>query len=429
MMRSLLALFPALALNWPIKKIAAVAALLAGAGYLLISGGAISTQRAFIMLTVMFIAVLFDRPAISLRNLAMAATMIVILTPESVLSASFQMSFMAVMGLIAAYEALRAYGTGRPKSRYSQNIPHRIARWFATLLMATALTTVIASFFTGLPAAYHFNRVAPFGVLANVLALPMVTFLVMPMAVLAVALMPLELEAWPLWLMEWGLRWVTDIAEYVANLPHSNFTVPTLRLGSALLFGAALIWLCLWTGWLRLYAALPALLATLLVVNIDRPDVLIERTGKNVGYRAASGELVLAHTRRAKYSVGKWLLRDGDSAEFSDAVKRPGWTCSKHRCQAVVGTRKVAYLQDGATIPEECLDLQVLISQIPLRGACDNVPVRIDRFDLWRSGSHAIYFDANDTKIVTASSVRGRRPWTTRPIARRKIRLNPYARY
>ncbi|MGI9463850.1 MAG: ComEC/Rec2 family competence protein, partial [Aestuariivirgaceae bacterium] len=427
LVRSLLALSPAMALHLPIKKLAAIAALIAAAGYLLISGGAVSTQRAFIMLSVMFIAILFDRPAISLRNLAIAATVIVVSAPESVLSAGFQMSFMAVMGLIATYEALRERRSRQPKKAYSRALPQRIWRWITSRVLAIALTTLIASLFTGLPAAYHFNRVAPLGVIANLLALPVVSLLVMPMAVLATVLMPLGLEGWPLWLMGQGLHWVTGVAHWVTGLPGASFAAATLPAISAVCFGFAAVWLCLWTGRLRSLAAAPAAVGLLMSVNVDRPDILIERTGKNVAYRGAEGRLLLADARKAKYTARKWLLRDGDGAELADAVKRQGWRCGNDKCVAATAAHTIVYLQEGAIIPDGCFEANIVISQFPLRGACRNVPVRIDRFDLWRSGSHAIYFAAGGAKIVTTAGTRGQRPWTITPVARRKIRLDPYA--
>lgn len=425
LVRALLALWPGLTLNWSIKKLAAVAALTTGAGYLLLSGGAISTQRAYIMLFVMFVAVLFDRPAISLRNLAIAATLILLMTPEAVLSAGFQMSFLAVMGLIATYEALRGAKLNRQLRPYPTTRLGRLGRWLIRFLVATVTTTLIASVFTGLPAAYHFNRVAPLGVIANVLALPIVSFVVMPMAVFATVLMPLGLEAGPLWLMGEGLVWVTSIADWVANLPHASIAVPTLPPASAVCFALAAICLCLCHGRLRMTAVVPAVAGLLLAFTLNRPDILIERAGKNVAVRASHGLLVPASARRAKFVARKWLLTDGDDADLKDAASRPAWVCSDFRCVADIQDHKIVFLREGAIPPPHCWQAAVIIADYPLRGACSNVPIRIDRFDLWRSGAHALHLDANQPLIVTAAEMRGIRPWVTTPIARRKIQLVP----
>ena len=330
---------------------------------------------------------------------------------------------MAVMGLIATYEALRRRRMDRLKRRYPQNLPMRLVRWITMGIIATAMTTVIASTFTGLPAAYHFNRIAPLGVIANVLALPIVSLVVMPMAMLAVLAMPFGFEEWPLWAMGQGLRLITDIAGWVAGLPHANLAVATLPGISAWCLGFAAVWLCLWTGRLRLLSIVPVIAAILLSVSTERPDILIDRTGKNVAIRNDAGQLALAQSRRAKYAAQKWLLHDGDGAKPADAAQRPGWICSKHRCLAKLGARTVIYLKQGASVPAQCAGADILISEFPLRGACAEVRISIDRFDLWRHGAQAIFLGSGDPQIVTAADRRGRRPWTIKPIARRNIRL------
>lgn len=423
--RALFAALPGLPLRWPIKKFAAVAALLTGAAYLVLSGGAISTQRAYIMLSVMFIAVLFDRPAISLRNLAIAATAITLCTPEAVLSAGFQMSFLAVMGLVATYEALRDAKFRRRPGRYPKSLLGRAARWTLRFFVATATTTLIASVFTGLPAAYHFNRIAPLGLIANVLALPIVSLVIMPMAGLATVLMPVGLEAGPLWVMGKALGQVVTIAQWVAGLPHASIAVPKLPPVSGLCIAIAMIWWCLWRGKLRLFGAVPATAAVLLAFTLQQPDILIERAGKNVALRGDHGRLVPATDRRAKFVAAKWLLNDGDDADLRQAADRSGWICRNKTCEAVVKGRKLVFLRDGVNLPANCWQADILVSDFPLRGACRNVPVRIDRFDLWRNGAHAIRFDGADTHIVTAAQARGSRPWVTKPVARRKIQLVP----
>jgi competence protein ComEC len=217
LLRAGLALVPGLALNYPIKKWAACGTLVAGFGYLMISGWGVATQRAYVMLAVMCLAVLLDRPAFTMRNLAIAGIIVVLARPETVFTASFQMSFMAVMGLIAFYEAVSAWRREALRDVWPQSLAGRIAMWIGLSIFAMAATTIVASVFTSLPAAYHFNRVAPYSLLANLLALPIVTSLVMPAAVLAVAAMPLGLDWLPLQAMGAGIGWVAMIAHWVAE--------------------------------------------------------------------------------------------------------------------------------------------------------------------------------------------------------------------
>jgi competence protein ComEC len=422
LLRAGLALIPGLALNYPIKKWAACGTLVAGFAYLLISGWGVATQRAYVMLAVMCLAVLLDRPAFTMRNLALAGMIILLATPEAVLSASFQMSFLAVMGLIAFYEAVSSWRRAQLRNWWPHTLPGRIAMALALSVFAMTATTIVASVFTSLPAAYHFNRVAPYSLLANLLALPIVTSIVMPSAVVAVAAMPLGLEALPLKVMGLGVGWVAGIAHWVADLPGAGFLVPRMPIAAALLIALGAAWLCLWRGRMRLAGV--ALVAAGLAMSpfTSRPDILIERTGANVAVRNDTGLLVPAAPRRSRFAVENWLQQDGDNVTMSQAAGRHGWTCSDNACRAAVKGYRVAYLNEGADADRACRDIDIVIADFPLRGDCREVPVRIDRFDVWRHGSHAISIRGGATQITTAAEQRGSRPWATPPVPRRSIR-------
>ena len=188
LVRLALACVEPIALRYPIKKIAAGVAVTGAFGYLVISGATLPTQRAFVMVSIVMAAVMLDRTAISLRLVALAAGIILILSPEALLSASFQMSFAAVIALVAVYE----YAAPRTAAWRERGgiLSSRIAMFVA----ATILTTVVASLATAPFAIYHFNRVALFGLLANMLAVPMMAMWIMPTGLLSMLLMPLGLE-------------------------------------------------------------------------------------------------------------------------------------------------------------------------------------------------------------------------------------------
>ena len=203
-LRALLALSPALALRRPIKKWAAVGALAAALAYLLLSGGSIATQRAFIMATVVLVAVLIDRRAFSIRNVAVAATIILLLTPEALITASFQMSFAATIALIAGFEFLAE--RRRKRRSISRSPDQSIGRTIWLWVSGMAMTSLLAGLATAPFAAFHFHRTAPLSLFANVAAMPIFTLLVMPMALLGVLLMPLGLEQIPLAIAGLGHR-------------------------------------------------------------------------------------------------------------------------------------------------------------------------------------------------------------------------------
>ena len=186
-LRRALALIPPLALAHPIKKWAAGAALIGAFGYLLLSGAPVPTQRAFLMTGLMLVAVLLDRRAISMRSVAWAACAILLITPEALVGASLQMSFAAVVALVAAYEGTRDY-------RMRQRIGSGPLRRAGLYVAGIALTSVVATLATAPYSVFHFNRLALYGVVANVLAVPLTGLWVMPWAVAAFLLMPFGLE-------------------------------------------------------------------------------------------------------------------------------------------------------------------------------------------------------------------------------------------
>jgi competence protein ComEC len=268
--------------------------------------------------------------------------------------------------------------------------------------------------------------VAPYSLLANLLALPIVTAVVMPAAVVAVAVMPLGLEGLPLQVMGAGVGWVAGIAHTVAALPGAGFLVPGMPATAAILVAAGAVWLCLWRGPLRL-AGIGLVLAGLAAAPFgSRPDILIERTAANVAVRNADGLLVPVAARRSRFAVENWLQEDGDMASMSEAAERPGWTCSDDKaCRMMLKGYQVAYLHEDAEGSDPgrlCRGVDVVIAAFPLRRACRDVPVRIDRFDVWRHGAHAIFIRDGAIEVTTAAEHRGARPWATPPVPRRSIR-------
>lgn len=256
LLRGGLALWPGLALRWPLKKIAAVAALLAAMVYMLLAGATVPTQRAFIMTAVVLVAMLLNRRGISLRLVALAATMVLLVCPESLLSVSFQMSFAATIALVAAYEAF--WGRIRVASGES-----RLIRRIAIYFLAVAFTTLIASLATAPFAIYHFNRLALLGIAANLVAVPVAALWVMPLEVLALVLMPSGLEGLVTPLLGWGVEVILAVAASVFAWPLAAVTLPAP--GTPVLI--ALVWVgCgsssgagigVWRVWYRSFWGLP----------------------------------------------------------------------------------------------------------------------------------------------------------------------------
>ncbi|MEE8333067.1 MAG: ComEC/Rec2 family competence protein, partial [Alphaproteobacteria bacterium] len=242
--RLLLAFNETITLRYPIKKWAALAAVIGSFGYLLVSGGTLPTQRAFLMLALALLAVMIDRVAISMNLVAWAALVILMLAPESLLSVSFQMSFAAVVGLVAVYETAvlrHARGAG----------PVGPARRTGLYLGAVLLSTLVAGSATAPFALFHFNRFALYGMLANLIAVPLTALWIMPWAVVAFALMPFGLEALALKPMGLGIEAVIAVASWVQSLSGAVLSLPALSPWGVMLIAFGGLWLCLWQqpGW------------------------------------------------------------------------------------------------------------------------------------------------------------------------------------
>lgn len=427
LVRAALALFPGLTLRRPIKKWAAAAALLAGLFYMLLAGAGVATQRSYIMLAVMFLAVLLDRPAVTMRNLSLAALIVLAIEPEAAVTASFQMSFLAVAGLVALTEAIGMWRQARAERR-ERGWVGKAMEMAAWAIFVSAATGLVAGSLSSIPAVYHFGRLAPLSLLANLLALPVVSVIVMPMAVLAVLAMPLGLEALPLWAMGEGLRLVMAISDWVASLPGAKFNVAAPNLLATLLLTAGALWLCFWRGVLRLIGLALLTIGVLLSPISSHPDILVEESAANVAMRDASGRLVLANPRKGRFAAEKWLIADGDAATPAEAAKRGGWSCEGFACRAEVNGKRLVFLRAGAAPQAYCAATDILIAAMPLRSACRSVELRIDRFSVWRNGAHAIWISSNGVTVETSRQLQGTRPWTIKRKARLILGVRPAAK-
>ncbi|MCK5711723.1 MAG: ComEC/Rec2 family competence protein, partial [Hyphomicrobiaceae bacterium] len=308
LVRLCLAAVPALALRYPIKKWAAVAATVAAFAYLLISGASFATVRSVIMISIMFLAVVLDRPALALRNVVLAALVILILFPESLFNTGFQMSFAAVAGLVAFYEVIRHRGEGA-------FVPRRPLTRLALFLVGIVLSTLVANAAVAPFAAYHFHQSQQYAVLANLIAIPLCNLIVMPAALVTLMAMPLGLEALPLWIMGLGIEGMTWVAARVGSLPGAVGRIPAMPTFAFLLMVAGGLWLVLWqTRWRLLGAALIAA-GIALAPTLQRPDVLIARDGGLVAVRSDDQQLSAVGSRRPSFELIRWLEHDGDTRE------------------------------------------------------------------------------------------------------------------
>lgn len=305
-LRAGMALFPGFASRRPVKKYAAAAGLVAIAAYLTISGGEVAAQRSFLMLAVMLAALLFDRAALTMRNLAISAIIVLVATPHEVVGPSFQMSFAATAALVAAY----AWWAERRKNQmplWSGHHPFAVSafRWTAGVAAGLLVTSLVAGLATTAYGAYHFQRVAPLSLAANLVAMPIVSVVVMPSAVLAAAAMPFGLEGPFLDLMGKGIAAMMAVADWFSRRSPVD-AVGLISGRSVVLVTLALIIATVASTWLRL-AALPFALAGLLTIDSVRaPDVLVSEDGTLVGFLTAQGDLAVNRTRPNAFTAANW---------------------------------------------------------------------------------------------------------------------------
>ncbi len=413
-LRAFLALSPTLALTYPIKKWAAGFAILVGLLYMLLADSGAATERSFIMIAVVFFAVLVDRPALSLHNLALAAVLILVWSPEQALAASFQMSFMAVMGLAAFFVWWKKLVPAPTKLNRGGFVAHWTRR-IALGSAASLATSLVAGSLSGIPAMHHFGRLAPYGIVANALALPIVSLIVMPAAMAGVMLMPLGLDAIPLKLMGWGLQGVMLVSDGVARLPGSGLRLPLIDVNAAAALALASAFLFLPITRLRLLAVPFAVLAIALISRGGaQPLLLIDERAGNVALVTELG-LVPASPKQGAESVSRWLTQAGDTGGFKNAAKRVGWTCSLVRCEATQSGLKIAFMLKQPLGMQRCPNADVLVSQEPLRRRCKGSKVTVDRFDVWRNGAYAVFADG---EVAHVRETQGLRPWVYEPRAR-----------
>ena len=310
-----LALIPFLALRVRPKKLAAGLAILAGAVYLMLSGASVATQRAFIMTAVVLFAVILDRPAFTLRAVALAAFIVLIIKPYSLLEAGFQMSFAATTALIAAYEWFNRL-----------EIWHKLSssRWsFTKPAIALLFTSAVAGIATAPISAFHFNQISQYGLAANMFAVPVMGMVVMPSAVLAALLTPVGLDWIAFSVMGKGIGYILAVSDYFANLEGAITTIksaPPMMLGGIIFGGLILL---LWQGRGRLVGVLVLLTTFLLWSNTPRPLVFISDEGRMFGVMTSQGRVV-NKPRGSGYAVRIWLENDGDQTAQAEAFERDG---------------------------------------------------------------------------------------------------------
>lgn len=416
--RAFTGLFPVFSSRYAPGKIAAVVALGVSAFYLLLSGADVAAQRSFVMVAVMLVAVLYDRAAITMRNLALAALVTIVIVPHEILGPSFQMSFSATAVLVAAFQ-----WWSRRKSRKVHQDEHTsslFSRFVLAPLAGTIASSMLAGTASGIFAAYHFNNTAPLGVLGNAVTFPLMSVLVMPFALLGAVLMPLHLEWLPLKIMGLGVWLVQKAAYGVAGLS-PDFSPGVFPSSALAAFSIALVLLVFLRSSLRYMAVAVFACGVVLCVIVPRPFALIAENGSLVAVLDKNGRLAVNTSQQQAFVLSNWkaafraeeVLRPQNHDNVKDTLQS-GFVCDSFLfCHALLANGKTLAIASNPLMKDKaCEEADIVL----LDYSGDDIPcpngLTISRRELALYGSVAIYpaDTPAGTEIIRASG-EPKRPW------------------
>ncbi len=412
MVRAALAAFPYIALRWPIKKIAAGAAIAIAVFYMLLIGAPVPAQRAVLSVCIIMGAIMVDRDPFTLRIVAFSALVILLFEPESLPGASFQLSFAAVVGLVAVYESTRDWWSAQLHE----------APWYrryALYLLGCFLSTLVAGVATAPFSLFHFSSMSlTGGMIANIIAVPISSFITFPAGLIACVLMPLGLEQWPLYVTEQSLALIMNVAETVAAWPHASQHADAWPAGLLALFAMGGLWLAVWQRRMRYLGLLPIVVACILIPLTPRPDILISNRVDLFAVRGPDGVLWVSSKTKEKFIRNEWKEREGGQGidYWPEEGQGRVVSCAPEGCRYEAKGHRVLFVMTKGSLPESCASADLILSMEPFKDVeeCRRQTVLLDRWDIWRKGAHAIYLSPGAMRIETVQADRGKRPWTGR---------------
>jgi competence protein ComEC len=407
----LLALSPRLALTAPLLPIAAGAGALAAIGYTFISGAEVPTVRSCVAALLVLAGVAIGREAMTLRLVATGALIVLLFRPEAITGPSFQLSFAAVTAIVALHEHPWT------KARFGPADDGRL-REMARGLLSLLLTGLVVELALAPIAIFHFHRAGLYGAIANIVAIPLTTFVVMPLEALALMLDTIGFGAPAWWLTTQSLRLLLAIAHHVANLPGAVAALPSMPAGAYALMLVGGLWLALWRTRTRRLALAPLLIGMVWALATPAPDLLITGDGRHMAVRTAGGELALLRPRAGDY-VRQMLGENAGFAGEAGAIDAlHGARCGPDLCAVdmvrggrrwrVLATRS-AYLVDIPAMNRACAEVDIVVSERRLPRSCRPRWFKADRALLAETGGLAIALASGRVETVAAAG--DKHPW------------------
>jgi competence protein ComEC len=409
----LLALSPWLALRFRLVLLAAAAGALAGVAYTLLTGAEVPTVRSCIAALLVLLGVALGREALTLRLVAVGALIVLLFWPESLAGPSFQMSFAAIVAIVALHEHPRVREF---LARREEGLPTRFGRGILGLVL-TGLAVELALVPIGL---YHFHKAGLYGAAANIVAIPLTTFLIMPAEALALFFDLVGLGAPFWWVAGKGLQFLLGLAHWTANAPGAVTLLPSMPVAAFALMVSGGIWLALWrTPW-RLWGLAPVAAGALWALSTPDPDLIVTGDGRHLALRSPSGELAILRGRAGDYVRSMLSESAGSDAEMLEVENLQNASCSEDLCAVdiekdgrtwrLLATR-TAHRIDIEALKAACARADIVVSDRRLPRTCSPRWLKLDRPFLARSGGVSIVLGNSPTVATVAERV-GRHPWT-----------------
>lgn len=409
----LLALWPWLALRVRLPLLAAGAGALAGIGYTLLTGAEVPTLRSCIGAVLVLLALALGREPLSMRMVAVAALAVLLFWPEAVVGPSFQMSFGAVIAIVALHGSAPVRAFLAPRE---EGWPARAARHLAALLL-TGVVIELALMPVGL---FHFHRAGVYGALANVIAIPLTTLVTMPLIALALLLDGVGAGGPVWWLAGQSIDALLALAHWTASRPGATTVLPPMGRGAIALFVAGGLWLALWRGHVRLAGLVPLALGLGLLATLRPPDLLVSGDGRHIGITGAAAADTLLVLRDGREGYARDTLRElaGMSGETVSLDQWPGARCNRDFCVLDLprGGRDWRLLvgRGRDSVPERalaaaCDQVDIVLSDRWLPHSCRPAWLKLDRRVLSRTGGVAI--DLTARRVTTVAQEQGDHGW------------------
>lgn len=408
----LLALWPWIALRVRLPLVATGFGAIAGVAYTLLSGAEVPTVRSCIGTLLVLAALALGREALSLRLLAVAALFVMLFWPESVIGPSFQMSFVAVLAIIAlnSAEPVRRLLAPREEGLAARGLRYLLA------LLATGVVIELALLPIGL---WHFHRAGFYGSLANLVAIPLTTLLTMPLLAIALLLDVAGIGGPAWWLAGRTIDAMLALAHWVSAQPGAVTVRPAMAGWTMVLFLAGGLWLALWRGRVRLLGLAPVTFGVIALAGNTAPDILVSGDGHHVGITGESeGELLVLRDSRSDFARDNLTELAGMNGAVRTLADWPGARCSRDFCTIELDragrTWRLLISRSHDRVPERelaaaCDRSDIVISERWLPRSCRPAWLRADRRLLERTGGLAI--DLARRHVATVAATQGSHGW------------------